>query len=57
MSIIGIVLGVALLLWAIGTGIGTHPNNRAAIFAGPVGFLVNLIVIAAGVVLILVGAL
>lgn len=45
-------IGLAIIIWAIWAGIGTRESNRAKIFQGPVGALVNLIIIAVGLILI-----
>ncbi len=49
------VLGVALIIWSLWAGLGTHETNRARIFQGPVGTLASLIVIVICVVLMIVG--
>ena len=43
------IVGIGLILWGFGTGFGTRENNRAQIFQGPVGTLVNLAVIVVGI--------
>ncbi len=43
-AIIGIV-GILLLFWSIGAGLMTRPGNRAEIFSGPVGRIVNYVVV------------
>jgi hypothetical protein len=46
------IIGFSICIWAFGTGYGTSPNNRAAIFAGSVGTIVNGIVVLIGLGLI-----
>ncbi len=43
------IIGIGLILWGFGAGFGTRENNRAQIFQGSVGSLVNLAVIVAGI--------
>ena len=50
-----VIIGIALIIWAFSAGIGTRESNRAQIFQGPVGSLVNLVVIIVGIALIFNG--
>lgn len=50
-----VIIGIAIIIWAFRAGIGTREFNRAQIFQGPTGGIVNLIVIAVGVILIISG--
>lgn len=46
-AIVGIV-GLLILLWSLGAGFMTRPGNRAEVFSGPVGKIVNLVVVLVG---------
>ena len=49
---IKVIIGIALVVWSLWAGMGTRELNRAQIFQGPVGTLVNLIVLLAGLGLV-----
>lgn len=49
------IIGVVIVVWAIWAGIGTRENNRALIFQGPVGSLVNIAVIVIGIAVAVAG--
>lgn len=51
--IIKIIIGIALILWALLAGFGTPESNRARVFQGPVGILVNFIVLLLGAGLVI----
>jgi hypothetical protein len=42
------IIGIALIVWALWAGFGTDEANRARVFQGPVGILVNFILLLVG---------
>ena len=50
-------IGFSLCIWAFGVGYGTYENNRAGIFQGRIGHIVNCIVVLIGFGLIAWGIL
>jgi hypothetical protein len=44
--------GIGLLLWGFAAGVGTRESNKAPVFAGPVGCLVNGMVLIISIALI-----
>lgn len=52
MGMLAGLAGIALLLWGFSAGIGTRESNKAEVFAGPVGCIVNGIVLMIALALI-----
>lgn len=52
MGIIAGLIGIGLLLWAFRAGIGTRESNRAEVFSGRVGSVVNGVVLVIAAILI-----
>jgi hypothetical protein len=49
------LIGLAICLWVISTGFGAPALGRATMFVGPLGFIVNIILLLIGVGLIALG--
>ena len=47
-----LIIGLGLLLWRSYARNGTRENNRAQIFYGPIGDIVNLVILGVGVSLV-----
>lgn len=52
MGIIAGLVGIGLLLWGLSAGVLTHESNKAEVFAGSVGCMVNGIVLLIAIALI-----
>ena len=46
------LIGVGIALWALSAGLLTREGNKAEVFAGPVGCIVNGVVLAIAAALI-----
>lgn len=49
------VIGLVICLWAISSGFGAPTLGRTTVFAGLLGFILNIIVLLIGVGLIILG--
>ena len=49
------IAGIVMVLWAIWAGMGTRENNRAMVFQGPAGTLLNIVAVVIGAVMIFTG--
>lgn len=47
--------GLLLCLWAISSGFGAPSFSRSTVFIGPIGFIVNMVVLLAGAGLMALG--
>lgn len=52
MELIAGIAGVGILLWGLFAGLLTRENNKAEVFSGPIGCLVNGVVLFVAVLLI-----